>query len=158
MAVLATDPIRALEHSHDHITRLALEVGVLLHKGDAPAKGAARAHLVALLESLRDELLRHFGVEEEGIFPFIRANVPARAAAVDRLAHAHDALCGTVVRLAHLARSVPVSDAKALGVLHARFDAAYVAHSREEADLFNELGQTLDERQRAELRELLRGL
>jgi hypothetical protein len=159
MAVPASDPIRAFEHSHDHLTKLALEVGGMLSADtDAASTGEARRRLVALLETLRDELLRHFAVEEEGLFPFIRSNVPAKADAVDRLAHAHDIICGAAVRLAHLARTSLASENLSLLALHSRFEGAYVVHSREEADLFSELGRTLDERQRQELSELLRGL
>jgi iron-sulfur cluster repair protein YtfE (RIC family) len=159
MVVLASDPIRAFEHSHDHLTQLALEVGEKLHGGTHGAStGEARESLVALLDTLRDELLHHFAVEEEGLFPFIRSKVSVKAEAVDRLAHAHDIICGAVVRLAHLARTSPVSESPALLALHARFESAYVVHSREEADLLSELGRTLNERQRHELVELLRGL
>jgi Hemerythrin HHE cation binding domain len=98
-------------------------------------------------------------VEEEGLFPFVRANLPAKAAGVDRLAVVHDTICGAVVRLTHAADTSPAGeDRAALAALYERFEAAYTLHSREEADLFAELASVLEARARADLAEVLRGL
>jgi len=163
MAAQLGDPVREFEHTHEHLTKLALEAGRLLRpapsaRSDGPAEDDRR-RLRACLESLRDELLRHFAVEEEGLFPFIRANLPGKAEEVDRLALAHDAICGAVVRLAHAAEANRASEGRAaLASLYERFDAAYARHSREEADLFAALAGALNAGQRAALAELLRGL
>lgn len=158
------DPVRKFEHAHGHLTKLALDVRRLVRAeeasdGRAPAR--LRKRLVTALEALRDELLRHFANEEEGLFPFVRANLPAKAANVDRLADAHDAICGAIVRLADFVDR----EASALGpgratllTYYERFESAYTQHSQDEAALFDELGRTLDERQRTELASLLRGL
>ena len=160
MAAKASDPLREFEHTHDQLTKLALEAAQFLRRPRAaPGERMTdddRRQLCACLQSLRDELLLHFAVEEEGLFPFIRANLPGKADQVDRLALAHDAICGGVVRLAHAAQANPPGPA--LVSLYERFDAAYVLHSREEADLFATLARTLDSSQRAELAERLHGL
>ncbi len=116
----------------------------------------ARAELVSALELLRDELLTHFANEEEALFPFIRASMPASAEAVDRLEGAHDTICGAVTRLLHLAGRD--ADGPALASLHKRFESSYVEHSQSEAALFHELGKGLTALQRGELAVLLRGI
>jgi iron-sulfur cluster repair protein YtfE (RIC family) len=152
------DPLRAFEHSHEHLTRRALEASELLRAfPSGTTTEETRGRLRTCLEGLRDELLRHFAVEEEGLFPYIRAHVPAKAPIVERLALAHDAICGSVVRLAHAAATEGTAGA-ALSALYERFQAAYALHSREEADLLAELARILDAAQRSELAALLHGL
>ena len=77
MASKMADPVRQLEHTHGHLNELAVDVERLLAE-ESPAADA-RAELISALELLRDELLTHFANEEEALFPFIRANVPAKA-------------------------------------------------------------------------------
>ncbi len=152
------DPVAEFEHTHDQLTRLAAQVGELVHSRSA----AAGKQLVARLDVLREELLRHFAIEEEGFFPFVRSHVPAKAELVDRLEGAHDAICGALLRLAHVASAgsgAPTPERRtAMLALHDRFERTYAEHSRHEAELFDELSRVLDARQRKELGELLRGL
>lgn len=160
MSVQSVDPVRELGHSHEHLTKLVLEAGHLLRAtpGERKVEGTA-LRLRTCLGSLRENLLRHFALEEEGLFPFIRASLPGRGEQVDRLALAHDTICGSVVRLAHAADTGQANeDRSALASLYGRFETAYARHSREEADLFAELERALDASQRAQLAELLRGL
>ncbi len=162
MGATSSDPVRQFEHSHAELTRLALEIGTMV-RAEPSAKPSAqkRSRLVAQLERLRDELLQHFADEEEGLFPFLRTSLPTKADAVDRLESAHDTVCGSLVRLAHVA----AHDRHTQGVgnptllsLYERFESAYAVHSHEEGALLEKLGRLLDERQRAELTEILRGL
>jgi len=153
-----TDPIREFEHSHGHLTKTALAIGQQLRddKGHARAlSAAARKELLDLLESLRDELLQHFADEEEALFPFVRNVVPAKATVVDKLEASHDTICGSIVRIAHLASHG--SDAP-LVALYERFEHAYAEHSSDERHLFDELSRALDDAQRRELSALLRGI
>jgi hypothetical protein len=157
MDVAMTDPIRELEHTHGHLTKLALGIGQELRDEQGQPRSltdARRKELLAMLETLRDELLQHFADEEEGLFPFVRGAVPARAAVVDKLEASHDAICGALVRLAHLASH----DAGDLVTLYERFVHGYAEHSRDEAELFVELGRQLGGEQRTKLAALLRGL
>jgi hemerythrin-like domain-containing protein len=150
------DPVRQLEHSHGHLSKLALDVAESLRTIGERASAKSWRQLAVRLETLRDELLRHFADEEEALFPFVRASVPEKAAAVDRLEAAHDTLCGCVVRMVHVAAGE--HHRAALLALHERFESVYARHSREEAALFDGLSRALDEHQRRELAELLRGL
>lgn len=157
-SVSTPDPIRSFEHAHGHLTKLALGIGQQLRDKNGRAytmTSARRKEALALLEALRDELLQHFADEEEGLFPFVRRTVPGKAATVDRLEGSHDTICGGVVRLAHLASHEAGSQ---LVTLYERFENAYAQHSREEAELFEELGRQLGEPERSELGSLLRGL
>lgn len=157
MVLQASNPVREFEHRHEKLSKLALEVGRLLRS--IPGSGEDARRLRTCLESLRDELVAHFAQEEEGLFPFVRANLPATAVQVDRLTLAHDAICGAVVRLAHAARaSRPGEGGAVLVSLYERFESAYGQHSREEAALFAELNTSLAPSQRAELVALLAGL
>jgi iron-sulfur cluster repair protein YtfE (RIC family) len=153
-----SDPVGQLEHSHGELITLALDVRDLVLADAADER--TRARLVERLGRLRDELLLHFAREEEGLFPFLRSSVPDKAETVDRLESGHDAICGSIVRLAHLAgaRERASSTHAALVALFERFEASFAAHSRTEAALFEELGPALDDRQRVALAELLRGL
>jgi iron-sulfur cluster repair protein YtfE (RIC family) len=165
MTTAMSDPVRRFEHSHATLTKLALEIREIIRgealDGLSPAGIKIRKQLVTRLDLLREELLQHFANEEEGLFPFVRLHVTAKAGAVDRLADAHDAICGAIVRLGHLVErdpEAPKRDRAALVSHYERFETAYALHSQEEAALFEELGRTLDAGQREELTEILRGL
>jgi hypothetical protein len=152
------DPVGALEDAHGRLNALAFEVGRLLPAAIAADPDAdLREKLAERLAELRDELLEHFADEEEGLFPFIRASFPRETKTVDRLEAAHDTICGSVVRLAHLALRDRVVTSDAL-LLYERFESAYAIHSREEAALFEELGRALAGEQRLELAAILRAL
>ena len=157
-----TDALSEFAHSHDRLGALAVDLRRTVQATRADPKGfRAWGTLVEQLQGLRDELLLHFAKEEEGLFPFVRASVPAKADAVNRMERAHDAICGTVVRLAHLVSRPPLDAATVLPSLHAlheRFELAYAEHAREETELFGDLAPRLDDRHRAELLELVRGL
>lgn len=158
MVLPVTDPVRQLEHSHEKLTKLTWELRELL--GPFAREGEAHAFpakLVLRIETLKGKLLEHFANEEEGLFPFLRSQVPTTRDAVARLESDHDALCGAVVRLARLAAHAPSapSERTALALHYERFEATYAQHSQHEAALFRELGETLGERQRAELAKIL---
>lgn len=158
-----TDPVQRFEHSHATLTRLALDVREMIRPGpdDRHPPGGTRPRLLVLLGELREELLGHFANEEEGLFPFVRRSLPSKAETVDRLQDSHDAICGALVRLAHLIEHDPrVLEAHrgTLTALHDRFEKAYGEHSQDEAVLFAELGRQLGDRQRGELAEILQGL
>jgi iron-sulfur cluster repair protein YtfE (RIC family) len=158
-----SDPVRELGHSHAALNKLALEVRelVLTREGGRSTAAATRHRLLARLEVLRDELLEHFANEEEGLFPFVRKNVPTTATTIDRLLDAHDAICGAVVRLAHfVAHDSGALDThrSTLAALYERFEHAYAAHADDEANLLEELGHALDSGQRRQLSDFLRGL
>lgn len=159
----APDPVRRFEHSHVHLNELVIELGQLVRSRIDRGRGSSRIRrrLVVCAAKLRDGLLGHFADEEEGLFPFVSRYVPERSAAVERLQNAHDTICGSLVRLAHLvAHDTDVfgSGHGALLAQYARFVEAYAAHAQEEAAFLEALAEGLDAGQRAALAGALRGL
>jgi iron-sulfur cluster repair protein YtfE (RIC family) len=153
-----SDPVRQFEHSHASLSKLALEAGQLLRELPRGLPAAMRRRRLAEhLKLFGNELLHHFAQEEEGLFPFIRENVPAKADTVD-LVEGHDLICGAIVRLVHLVDSEAAADFATLVAHFERFEAAYARHSQAEVALFEELGPTLGATQRQTLAEFLRGL
>jgi iron-sulfur cluster repair protein YtfE (RIC family) len=161
--VTSSDPVRRFEHSHGQLTKMALDVRRLVHAEPSKGQPAARIRrqIAVRVELLRDELLRHFADEEEALFPFVRQHTPTLVEKVDALQRAHDAICGALLRLAHLVEHAAGSfEARRpeLVALYQRFEDAYTEHSQNEAALFEALERILDERQRVQLGEILRGL
>src|SRR5882724_11397814 len=98
-----TDPVQDLAHDHADINRRVLALGATirtLRRDDSD--GMARA-LVTRLDELREQLFLHFAREEEGLFPFVAETVPDLAEQVLAMALAHDAICGGLARMCHLA-------------------------------------------------------
>lgn len=154
-----SDPIEELTHDHRHLTVLVFVVRDRLAVCNKTGDG--RGALLSTIEQLHDELITHAAREEEGLFPFVAANAPALEPRARALQAAHDALCGTVSRLAHAAGhggGDPAAELASCRELFARFEMSYAAHAREESAFLEELGATLDERQRKELRAALAGL
>jgi iron-sulfur cluster repair protein YtfE (RIC family) len=151
-----TDPVQDLAHDHADINRRVLALGTAIRAlGRDECDGLALA-LVAQLGELRELLFLHFAREEEGLFPFVSEAVPALAEQVHAMALAHDAVCGALARMYHLAAAN--LEVMALAAVFARFEAAYASHAEVEAELLQKLGDQLDGDQRARLAELVRGL
>jgi iron-sulfur cluster repair protein YtfE (RIC family) len=154
--VVKNDPIRQFEHSHGRLSALALDVAACLRATEALPTDRTWEQLCGSLDLLRDELLRHFADEEEGLFPFVRASVPDKSQTVERLEAAHDTICGAAVRMFHIAsgeRHLPQ-----VAALYERFARAFARHSAEETELLEGLARALDGEQRLELSDRLRGL
>jgi hypothetical protein len=146
------DPIGDIAHDHADLNRRVLEL-----KGLLGGRGANREPaLVTLMRELRENLFLHFAREEEGLFPFVSEHVPDLADQVQAMAIAHDAICGAVARMVHLASA----DAKppTLVPVFERFQAAYASHAKTEAELLRNLRGRLDADQRTQLALLVRGL
>ncbi len=152
----SANPVLHFGHSHAHLGQLTRELAALLG-GNGSAGAEAREKLAALASELRHELLEHFANEEEALFPFIREHFPQRSDAVDRLHAAHDIICGTLVRFSFLAeRDAELSNEARLAF--ERFETAYGNHSRDEAELLENIGRSLTPAQQTELETLLHGL
>ena len=174
-----SDPVRELAHDHADLNRRVREIGAMLVPPNGSPSGG-RARLVVVLKELREHLFFHFAREEEGLFPFVSDRLPELADRVTAMAIAHDAICGALARMVHVATAgaaaitaaaaEEVADAAAeeaaaspgeLSVLRAlfeRFQTAYADHARFEAELLQVLDDRLDAAQRAQLAELVRDL
>lgn len=151
-----TDPVQELVHDHADINRRVLALGSAIRALDRNDGNGMALALVSLLGELRELLFLHFAREEEGLFPFVSDTVPELADQVHAMALAHDALCGGLARMYHLASAN--ADLTVILAVFARFEATYASHAQTEAELLHQLGARLDPAQRTGLAELVRGL
>lgn len=150
------DPVQDLAHDHADINRRVLALGTTIRAlGRDDSSGLALA-LVTRLGELRELLFLHFAREEEGLFPFVSEAVPELAEQVHAMALAHDAICGALARMYHLAAAN--ADLTTITAVFTRFETAYGSHAEVEGELLERLGGRLDREQRARLSELVRGL
>lgn len=151
-----TDPIDDLTHDHAAINRRVFAVGSALRALERDGgDGLARA-LVKQLGELRELLFLHFAREEEGLFPFVAEVVPELEEPVQAMAVAHDAICGALVRVYHLAESSAAISS--ITSVFNRFETAYAAHSETEAAFLHTLASRLAPAQRDQLASLVHGL
>jgi hypothetical protein len=151
------DPVLQLSHDHRHLTRLLLDLSELVRDLKNGKLDAERAHapLTDAVTALQEDLFEHFAREEGALFPALRRMVPDLAERVSRLEDAHDGVCGSVARMLH---AVARSDMDTLLATFDRFEGTYAAHSREEAELLEQIARRLTPAQRAEIAELTEGL
>ncbi|MCA9689689.1 MAG: hemerythrin domain-containing protein [Nannocystaceae bacterium] len=157
------DLLDQLEHDHAPLTasleELAEHVRAVQQEGRTPAD--VHGGFSETVEEFRDDLLEHFGREEECLFPFLVEALPELADEIAALEAGHDQICGGVVRLAHLADRDPRAFTGVwVQVLHTfeRFDAAYREHARVERALLQRAVRSLNSEQRAALRRAEQGL
>ncbi|MBX3156368.1 MAG: hemerythrin domain-containing protein [Deltaproteobacteria bacterium] len=146
------DAVEDLVHDHADLNRRVLALGAAVPQLDR----AALAGFAAQLEALRELLFLHFAREEEGLFPFVSDCEADLADQVNAMASAHDTICGALARMCHLASSG--AEPGTLALVFQRFESAYAAHARTEADLLDELGRRLSPEQREQLAAIVDGL
>jgi iron-sulfur cluster repair protein YtfE (RIC family) len=151
------DPVDAFTHDHLHLSELVLAVRHRLAALASSDTASTRDALVGAVERLRDELLTHFALEEEGLFPFVAAKRPELAKRAAALEAGHDAVCGSVSRLLYLAQR-PGKNVDACRAIFERFEHGYAMHAQDEVAFLRDTSAKLDAADRAELRVLLAGL
>jgi hypothetical protein len=151
-----TDPLQDLVHDHADINRRVLTLGSAIRALDRNDGHGMALALVNRLGELRELLFLHFAREEEGLFPFVAEAVPELADQVHAMALAHDAICGGLARMYHLASTN--ADLTVILAVFARFETTYASHAESEARLLRELSCKLVPAQRAQLADLVRGL
>jgi hypothetical protein len=151
-----TDPIHELAHDHADINRRVFALGAAVRALDRDDGDGMALALVTRLGELRELLFLHFAREEEGLFPFVSETVPDLAEQVHAMAVAHDAICGGLARMYHLA--VANAEIAAIISVFTRFEIAYASHAEVEAEILQTLGGRLDREQRERLAALVRGL
>jgi hypothetical protein len=150
------DPIQELVHDHADINRRVLSLGSAVRALDRDGgDGMARA-LVTRLGELRELLFLHFAREEEGLFPFVSETVPDLAEQIHAMAIAHDAICGGLARMYHLA--VANAEIATIISVFTRFESAYASHAEVEVAILTKLSGQLDREQRERLAALVHGL
>ena len=154
----ATDPIEQFTHDHGHLGSLVQSVATTLSRRELSE--AVIDELVHAAELLRDSLLSHFAREEEGLFPFIEANVPALSARVSQLLADHDAV---IARATDLIRTMSKAEQAQVGhascvAAYDRFVEVYAGHHQAEQSLLAACDAALDQAHRRELRGLLEAI
>jgi iron-sulfur cluster repair protein YtfE (RIC family) len=157
------NPIERLEHDHVPLGEL---VGTLRSSLEAVARGKRApadvyGEVSEAVAQLRDDLLEHFGREEEGFFPFLLQTLPDVSERLAELSAAHDTLCGALTRLTYLAERGPgtfIEQFRQVEALFERFESAYIEHARDERSFLRDVDRRLDQDQRAALLEAARGL
>jgi hypothetical protein len=150
------DPVQDLVHDHADINRRVLALGSAIRALDC-ADGNGMAHaLVTRIGELRELLFLHFAREEEGLFPFVADIVPELADQVHAMALAHDAICGGLARMYHLASAN--AEVTTITAVFRRFEGAYASHAEVEAQLLRTLSGRLGPEHRARLAALVEGL
>jgi len=155
--------LEQLEGEHGPLTERVSQLRLLF---GAVAAGERRvptvqAELRGHLEWLRDELLDHFGREEEVYFPYLRDALPQVVPEVDRLESAHDQICGALSRMQYLtARGSRRFEEGFEHLAHVfeRFAETYTLHASSEREVLRSAAAQLTEAQRAELAEVATGV
>jgi iron-sulfur cluster repair protein YtfE (RIC family) len=157
------DLIEELESEHTPLTEGVAHLRDLVDRvesgGAAPAE--IRDAFALGLAELREQLLEHFGREEECFFPFFENALPTIRSEVQSLEAAHDQICGSLTRLVHLASREGRSFAETFAhVAHVfrRFEATYAEHARNERGVLRRASAELSEAQREALAREAEGL
>jgi len=150
------DPVQDLVHDHADINRRVFALGSTIRALESNDGDGMALALVTRLGELRELLFLHFAREEEGLFPFVSETVPELADQVHAMALAHDAICGGLARMYHLAAAN--AELSTVLAVFTRFETAYASHSEVEGKLLHTLSIRLGTEQRAQLAELVRGL
>ncbi len=155
--------LEQLEKEHGPLTDRVGELQALFASVAAGQRrvSTVQSEVRGHLEWLRDELLDHFGREEECYFPYLRNTLPEVAIQVDRLESAHDQICGALSRMQYLtARGGRRFEEgfEHLAHVFARFAETYGEHAASERDVLRAAASRLTEAQRAELVEVASGV
>lgn len=151
------DPIAELSHDHSHLGALVQAVRSTLGSVERAECSweSARTELEDGGEALREGLLVHFAREEEALFPFVEARLPALSAQVAALLADHDSVIAQAVELCRLIGTESGSGSESAPSAFARFEQTYGAHAQSERAFLVDVDALLDHSARAELRALL---
>lgn len=149
-----TDPIRDLSHDHAGLNQRVVAIAAVLRSWQTDPE--ISDELVLAIGELREQLFLHFAREEEGLFPFIANAVPELAPQVEKMALAHDTICGALARTCYLAETD--GQPAMIVALFERFQVIYADHASAESLLLRSLDGRLDPAQREALGALVAGV
>ncbi|HEY5958939.1 MAG TPA: hemerythrin domain-containing protein [Polyangiaceae bacterium] len=158
------DAVRMLVHDHEVLTSQVEHVSALIYGlvGKEFSPEPLRDELVQQIESLKDQLLEHFGFEEEAAFPYLLSAMPEAAERLRSLAQAHDRIARCLVEVAELAllttRATLGPQTGAIAAAFERFVNHYRMHVREESDVLASMAEGLSIEQRREFSDLAKTL
>lgn len=155
--------LRIIE-DHQKLDRIFASVQSALLQLNEPGSGAEAELLDDLREDLRfalEEMLEHFGIEEEAIFAFIKDALPDLGERIAALEQGHEDICQRTSRLrrmvaaAHL--GVAELDLRQAQALVQETTSLLGHHNRTETQIFIEALGRLDHDDRARLLDALNG-
>ena len=146
-----------LVHDHEVLTSQVEHVRALVRGllGKAFAPESLYEELLQQADSLRDQLLEHFGFEEEAAFPFLVNALSEHAETLRSLSLAHERVVRCLVEVVDLVR-LTTKDTLGLqlGPIAAafeRFANAYSSHVNEESEVLDVMQEQLTGSQRQAL-------
>lgn len=158
------DAVRMLVHDHGVLTSHVEHVSAIMYGliGRKFAPESMRDELVQQLELLRDQLLEHFGFEEEAAFPFLAERLPQHAPMVRALAQAHDRIGKALSNVHELilltTRDTFPPQVAPIAEAFENFVTCYRSHVREESEVLDVLEAELSQSQREQLSEIAKKL
>lgn len=157
------DLIEQLELENGPLSLAIARLGELVRDVESGERepSSVRELFLAALEQLREQLLQHFGREEECFFPFFSEVLPEMRDDVDLLEAAHDRISGSLSRLLYLAGRGHPTFAEHFGhIVHVfrRFEVTYSEHARSEGAVLRRAADALTADQLDALVESSRGL
>lgn len=152
------DVIEKLQHDHAPLSESVrrLERLVAEVRGGSRTPADVHADFLGTAEHLEEELLEHFGEEEETTFPFLSQALPDLEPTFGKLSAAHDQICGALSRTLRAASRGPEAFAEAfdhVASLVDRFGEAYAQHAEEEVTVLEEVAARLSPEERRRLGE-----
>lgn len=146
-----------LVHDHEVLTsqveHVAALVNGLLQKSFEPA--TIREELMQQVELLKDQLLEHFGFEEEAAFPFLMKAMPNDASRLQAMSVDHDRIARHLVEVAELLRLTGKQtlqlQAGPIAATFEQFLNYYRSHVHEEFEILSAMQCNLTDEQRREL-------
>lgn len=153
-----------LVHDHEVLTSQVEHVSALVYGllGRDFAPEPLRDELLQQVDLLKDQLLEHFGFEEEAAFPFLSHAMPDEADRLRSLAQAHDRIARCLVEVSDLIRlTTKTTLGLQTGVIAAAFERFmnnYRSHVREESEVLDAMESKLSLEQRREFSNIARDL
>lgn len=156
------EPIVDLDHDHDDLTALLQDLSALVQQASVDAtRERALQEARHLLRYFSEDMATHFELEEERLFPSLKAELPDRTPVIDALARAHERF----TRLVNEIHEELYDDSVSKEVLNkcqqniARLIESFRSHSRTESELVRAMDAAVrDPDRREELREHLERL
>jgi hemerythrin-like domain-containing protein len=154
------DAVRMLVHDHEVLTSQVEHVSALIYGlvGKKFTPDAMRDELVQQVGLLKDQLLEHFGFEEEAAFPYLLTAMPTEGERLRSLSQSHDRIARCLAEVSELAllttRETLGLQTNAIAAAFERFVSHYRTHVREESDVLSSMEQGLTPEQRSEFSEL----
>ena len=140
------DPLKELAHHHRELSGLLIAVrGALVRVERGESKLDDELHeLRDGIEGFRESLLEHFAREQEGLFPFVAARIPAERARTDELIAEHDRIAEALTTLLRdLGRIDSSGELGPFRATLAHFEELYASHSRGELGFLEDVAAAL---------------